>query len=95
MKDNVSFIFDVDKNALLKETRGISFEDAIHCIQNNRVLDILPHPNDNKYKNQYIFVIELENYAYQVPFRYEKTGIRLITIFPSRKSTKKYRGSRK
>ena len=91
IKDNLSFIFDANKNALLKEKRGVGFEDVIYCIQNDRVLDILPHPNSAQYDGQYIFVVEIENYAYQVPFRYEENGIHLITVFPSRKSTKKYR----
>lgn len=91
MKQDISFIFDADKNALLKETRGVTFEDVIYCIQNNQVLDILPHPNTNKYPEQYIFVVEIGGYAYQVPFRYEASTVRLITVFPSRKSTKKYK----
>lgn len=84
------FIFNPEKNAQLKLTRKVNFEDVIYSIENEKILDILAHHNAELYPDQWIMVIEIGGYAYQVPFKYENNNIRLITVFPSRKCTKKY-----
>ena len=53
-------------------------------------LDVLD--NAKKYKNQGIFVVEINKYIYLVPFVENGPKIFLKTIFPSRKMTKKYLG---
>lgn len=55
-----------------------------------RILDDLEHPNKQKHPNQKVLVIEIENYAYVVPYVETKQGIFLKTIFPDRRLTKKY-----
>jgi len=92
MKKEKSYIFSPQKNAQLKTARGVGFEDAIYCIDNDKVLDVLAHHNPKAYPEQWIMVVEIDDYAYQVPFKYEGDSIRLITVFPSRKCTKKYLG---
>ncbi len=89
------FEWDEKKNQKLKEERGIDFEDVVIAIEEGRILDILEHPNQQKYANQLLIIVEIDNYAYVVPCRVEKDCIRLITVFPSRKMTKKYLGGRK
>ena len=42
----------MQKNEILMEKRGISFEDAIVAINNERILDRFDHPNQKKYKGQ-------------------------------------------
>lgn len=84
------FDWDEEKNALLKELREVSFEDVQTAIESGRVLDDFEHPNKKRYPNQRIFVVEIENYAYYVPYLEDKDKIFLKTIFPSRKATKKY-----
>jgi len=79
-----------EKNAWLKEERGIGFEDIIIAINEKRILASLRHPNTEKYPNQRVLVIAIENYAYAVPYVKSKTGIFLKTIIPSRKYTKIY-----
>ncbi len=86
------FDWNEEKNEILKNTRDISFEIIVIQIERGKILDILEHPNKNKYKNQRIFVIEYENYIYLVPFVEQKEKIFLKTIIPSRKATKKYLG---
>lgn len=85
-----NFIFNPHKNTQLILERKISFEEVIFHIENNKIIDIFPHHNSTKYPEQWILVIDINNYAYQVPFKYEDNKIRLITIFPSRKYTKLY-----
>ena len=80
------------KNELLKEQRGISFEEIVILLPENKLVDVLDHPNKAKYPNQYLYLINLNEYIYVVPFvkNVEKKEIFLETIFPSRDYTKKY-----
>ena len=82
--------WDKKKNAFLKELREISFEDVQTAIEEGKVLDEFKHPNKKRYPNQRIMVIEIENYAYYVPYVEDEKKIFFKTIFPSRKATKKY-----
>ena len=52
-----------------------------------KYIDILKHP---KRKNQYIFVITINDYIWAVPFVINDGKIFLKTAFPSRKFTKIY-----
>lgn len=55
-------------------------------------LDILEHPNKARYPDQRIFVVELREYAYLVPFVESKDEVFLKTIIPSRKATRDHLG---
>lgn len=90
MRRNPIYSFDPDKNVELIKTRHVSFEMVIAALDKQDPLDVLEHPNSNKYKHQKIYVIELNNYVYLVPFVESENKIFLKTIFPSRKFTKKY-----
>ena len=59
-------------------------------IEAGRILDILEHPNLEKYGGQMIFMVEFEGYAFLVPFVEDEKEIFLKTIIPSRKATKRY-----
>lgn len=84
------FSFSPEKNAKLIELRGISFEEIISVIENDEILDILDHPNKEKYPHQKIYVIELHGYAYLVPFVEDGNNVFLKTAFPNREATKYY-----
>lgn len=79
-----------DKNVRLKKERGISFEVVEQLILSGRILKITNHPNQEKYAHQHMMVVEVDNYAYLVPFVRTKDGIFLKTVIPSRRMTKKY-----
>lgn len=68
----------------------MSFERVVHHIENEGVLDVIKHPNPSKYPNQRMFIINIENYAYLIPFVEDEKQIFLKTIIPSRKATKQY-----
>jgi hypothetical protein len=82
----------VDKNIQLKAERGVGFELAIETIQQGNILDIIEHPNQDKYPSQRIFILEIDEYVYMVPFVENEQDIFLKTIIPSRKLKKKYLG---
>ena len=81
------FNWSSEKNKKLIKERNVSFEICLVKIENKDILDILDNTN---YPNQKIFVLEIDNYVYLVPFIENKDEIFLKTIIPSRKFTKKY-----
>lgn len=87
--------WSAEKNEWLKEERGISFEDILTAINDNHFLKTIKHPNQKKYPNQFIMIIEINNYAYIVPFTVDSNKIFLKTIYPSRDATKKYLSTKK
>ena len=89
------FNWDNEKNRILNETRKITFEEIIFQIQNDGLLDIIEHPNQEKYFKQKIFVVTYRDYVYLVPFTERENEIFLKTIFPSRKFTKSYLDGKK
>ena len=84
------FAWDPQKSQLLKESRGVSFEDVVFYLERGALLDELEHPNADRYPGQRILVVDIERYAYCVPFVEDETTVFLKTIFPSRKLTKRY-----
>jgi hypothetical protein len=78
-----------DKNQRLIKERHISFEEIIAALGNGQLLDIVNQPNPNKYPNQKMYVVWVNDYVYLVPF--VETGnhtVFLKTIFLRRKAKK-------
>ena len=86
----MNFKWNEEKNKTLKIDRGIGFEDVMSVINENKVLDIIEHPNIDKYPTQSIYIVGLMGYVYMVPFVVEDEYIFLKTIIPSRKMNKIY-----
>ena len=86
------FDWDDAKNAKLRTERGIGFEEIVFHIERGDLLDILEHPNPERYGGQRIFVVRREDYVYLVPFVEDENAVFLKTIIPSRKATKQYLG---
>ncbi len=86
------FNWNSEKNNQLLKDRNIGFEDVIVAIDSGKILDVVKHPNKEQYPNQKIFVVEIDNYAYLVPFVENKDEVFLKTIFASRKATRDYLG---
>lgn len=87
-----SFLWSDAKNIQLKAERNISFEEVVIHIEKGFLLDIVEHPNQEKYSGQKIFIVNINNYAYLIPFMETDQEVFLITIIPSRKATQKYLG---
>ena len=86
------FTWDDAKNEKLKAERGIGFEEIIFLIERGNLLDVLEHPNQERYGSQRIFVVQRDDYVYLVPFIEDDRFVFLKTIIPSRKATKRYLG---
>ena len=82
--------WSVEKDLLLRSdpTRGgIGLVECAVAIEEGRILDDLPNPVR---LGQRILVLEIEDYAYVVPYITDGETIFLKTMFPSRKHTAKY-----
>lgn len=79
-----------EKKAILKEEHNISFEEVVFWITNGGLLEVIQNPNSHEYAHQRVFVVNIEEYVYYVPFVEDTESYFLKTIYPSRKATKKY-----
>ena len=85
-------IWDEEKNLKLKLERNISFEQISSIIIEGDYIAILDHPQRS---DQQLFVLEINNYIYAVPFLIDDNeNLILKTAFPSRKLNKKYKGKK-
>ncbi|WP_133512985.1 toxin [Candidatus Thiosymbion oneisti] len=77
------FAWNSEKNTQLIQERHVSFERVVYHIENNGVLNIIGHPNPTKYPNQKMFIVNMGNYVYLVPFVENEAEIFLKTIILS------------
>jgi uncharacterized DUF497 family protein len=81
----MDFIYDEKKNQILFDTRGLTFEQAIEIISEEGVLLDFQHPNFEKFPNQRIMVISLNNYPHCIPYVMDGDKFVLKTIFKDRR----------
>ena len=86
--------WSTEKSDELEKRRGITFEMIANKIAMGDTLLNMPHHNIDRYPNQYIYVVEIDNYCYMVPYVKSNESIFLKTIFPSRKMTKRFIGEK-
>lgn len=84
-----------EKNELLKKLRGVSFEQVVLAIVSGDLVDRVKHANPDKYPNQRVFLVKIEDYIYSVPYVEDDEKMFLKTIIPNSKATKKYLGGKK
>ncbi|MFQ5659289.1 MAG: BrnT family toxin [Gammaproteobacteria bacterium] len=82
------------KNQQLIAERGISFEDIVFYLQQGALLDDIEHPKVDKYPDQRVLVINIDDYVYLVPYVENRKEIFLKTVIPSKKATKQYLGEK-
>ena len=66
-----------DKNTLLLQKRQVGFEDILSALSNGKLIETIEHPNQEKYTGQKIFVVNIKQYIYLVPFVETKEKILL------------------
>ena len=89
------FDWNAQKNRLLARERALTFERVVLAIAEGGLLDVLEHPNQERYGGQRLFVVDVDGYAVLVPFVEDGERVFLKTIVPSRKATKKYLAQRR
>ncbi len=84
--------WSIEKDILLRSDPargGIGLAECAVAIEEGHILDDLPNPVR---EGQRILVLEIEAYAYVVPYVTDGEVIFLKTMFPSRKHTAHYLG---
>jgi uncharacterized DUF497 family protein len=89
--EDFDYAFDPEKNTWLIRERGISFEHIIALIEGGKLIQVLEHPDKERYPNQLLYEVDVDGYVYVVPVVREGRTLFLKTIFPSRKATRKRR----
>ena len=90
---NYRFDWSTEKNQQILRQRGVSFERVVSAVEQGGLLDVLQHPSQDRYPGQSIYVVDIDEYVYLVPFVTENDGTRFLkTIIPSRKATRDYLG---
>jgi uncharacterized DUF497 family protein len=86
------FVWNEDKNNVLRQHRNISFEQILTAIEDKKIVDVIEHPNKVKYKGQIYIMVNYDEYIYVVPAVISESEEEcfLKTIYPSRKYTQKY-----
>lgn len=86
------FRWSPDKSAVLQAdpTRGrVGFEECVVAIEGGKILAVVSNPSIN-HPSQRMFVLNINNYAYCVPFVETEEELFLKTVFPSRRFTALY-----
>ena len=86
--------WDAKKSAWLKansERGGTGFEECVILIEAGQILDSIDNPSNN-HSDQKAFVLDIDGYAYLVPYVETEEEIFLKTLYPSRKYTAIYLG---
>ncbi len=87
----IQYRWNKEKNEILKGQRKISFEAIVYAITKGELIKVFDHPNQEKYPNQKIYAVNINDYIYLVPFVKEENDVVFLkTIIPSRKATKQY-----
>ena len=89
---NASFAWNNEKNQQLSAERAVSFERVVSAIEQGGLVDVLEHPNQDRYPGQLVYVVEIDDYMHLVPLVMQRDGTQFLkTIIPSRKATRDYR----
>lgn len=83
------FEWSDEKDQWLRKERSIGFQDIVYHIQKGDILEIARHPNTEKYPEQKILYICVNDYVYMVPYVESGDTKFLKTIIPSRKATQR------
>jgi len=79
--------WDPQKNGILKQERGISFEEIAYLIESGQIIGIEENPSR---PNQKMYILDIDSYAIIVPYVENENEIFLKTAFPSRKYANRY-----
>jgi hypothetical protein len=69
------------------ERAGVGLAECAVAIEEGRILDNIESATR---PNQRVFVLEIDDYAFVVPYVFDENTVFLQTMFPSRKYTARY-----
>lgn len=83
------FDWNPEKSASLMARHGVSFEDVVIAFQDGRLLADTAHPGE-AFAHQRMAVVQINDYAYAVPYVMDGDVRFLKTLYPSRKLQRSY-----
>jgi uncharacterized DUF497 family protein len=83
--------WDERKNAVLKKSRGLAFEDILEALARDGPLWIREHPRKEKYPSQRLLAVLIDGYVFIVPHEVTHDEIIFKTSYPSRRATNELR----
>ena len=81
--------WNAEKNKILFKERNITFDEVVQAISDGYGVSDVPHWNKEKYPNQRIITVIINDYAYLVPYVKDGEHYFLKTIIPSALSSVK------
>ena len=69
---------------------GLSFDDVVYHLEHGGFLADILHPNQARHPEERLYIINIEGYAYEVPFYRTGNIETLMTAYPSRKYTREH-----
>lgn len=89
----MEFTRDESKNTKLKADatrKHVGFEEIVYAIEHGWLVERTVHRNTDRHPEQPIFLVNINNYIYEVPARETNHGYHFITCYPSKHYTKLY-----
>jgi len=62
------FDWSPEKNEFLKKERNLSFEEIALHLSEGKLWKVTNHPNPERYPNQKVFLVPVNDYIFFVPF---------------------------
>ncbi len=91
MTNQNRFTWYQGKNYWIRRNRGIAFEDIVHQLTRNEIIDIIHNHKPKKYPDQHLFLVIARGYLYAAPFSQDSDGVvRLITAYAVGKLMRNY-----
>jgi hypothetical protein len=91
----MEFDWSPEKNELIRQRYAFGFERVLVALSEGGLLDLREHPNVERFGHQRQLVVEIDGYAWVVPFVPGDGKAFLKTLFPSRRATKDYLEARR
>ncbi len=80
------------KNAELKQRYGLGFESILVALSEGGLLDERKHTNVERYGHQRQLIVQIDDYAWVVPYVFDGKIKFFKTLFPSRVETERCLG---
>ena len=85
INDDLVLDWSREKNQQLERERGLCFEDVEVALSTGGFVDDQPHPDQDRYPNQRLLIVLINEYPCVVPYVRDDEKLFLKTIYPSRK----------
>jgi uncharacterized DUF497 family protein len=85
----MQILWSEEKNDTLKQKFGFGFERIVIALSDENLWADRRHANQERYPHQRQLIVDIEGYAFIVPYVENEAGVFLKTFFPS-KATRDY-----